>query len=87
LWELADRFGRVTPSGVVMEIRLTQELLSYLACAQRSSVSTALTRLERDGRVRRESTRWMLLGEPPATGEFIGAAEPGRVAAGRLGPT
>jgi hypothetical protein len=75
LWELADRYGRVTPAGVVLELRLTHELLSYLSCARRSSVSTALTRLERDGRVKRDGRRWILLGEPPLTTEFIGASD------------
>lgn len=53
LWQLAERYGRVRPDGVHVDLRLTHELLGQLTGAQRPSVSTALRRLEADGRIRR----------------------------------
>lgn len=64
-WELADRYGRVTPAGVRLELDLTHELISHLVGAHRPSVSTALGRLEEGGWVKREGRRWLLLGDPP----------------------
>jgi CRP-like cAMP-binding protein len=74
-WELADRYGRVTPTGVRLEIDLTHELISHLIGARRPSISSALGRLEHDGYVRRDGRRWMLLGEPPTATELT-APEP-----------
>ena len=53
LWYLADRWGRVTPEGVVVPVRLTHETLARLVGAQRPSVTTALRQLDEEGRVRR----------------------------------
>ena len=65
-WELADRYGRVRLDGVRLELPLTHDLISHLVGARRPSVSTALSRLERDGQLRREGRTWILLGPPPA---------------------
>jgi CRP/FNR family cyclic AMP-dependent transcriptional regulator len=66
LWYLADRWGRVTPDGVVIRLRLTHETLARLVGAQRPSVTTALSQLEEEGRLRRMPDRgWLLRGEPP----------------------
>jgi hypothetical protein len=69
-WELADRWGKVHPDGVHLDLPLTHELLSHLAAARRPSVSGALTRLAESGRVRRVGRSWVLTGSPPdpATG-------------------
>jgi hypothetical protein len=64
-WELADRYGRVHPDGVHVDLPLTHEVLSHLAAARRPSVSGALTRLAADGRLRREGRSWVLMGPPP----------------------
>ena len=64
-WELADRWGRVHPDGVHLDLPLTHELLSHLAAARRPSVSGALTRLAESGRVKRVGRSWVLLGDPP----------------------
>ena len=64
-WELADRYGRVHPDGVHVGLALTHELISYLVGARRPSVSTALGRLQGEGRIRREGRQWILLGDPP----------------------
>lgn len=66
LWYLADRWGRVTPEGIVLPLRLTHETLARLVGAQRPSVTTALSQLEDEGRLRRTTGRaWLLLGGPP----------------------
>jgi CRP-like cAMP-binding protein len=64
-WELADRYGRVTPDGVVIELPLTHDLISHLVGAMRPSVSTALARLEASGEVQRNGRCWTLRGDPP----------------------
>jgi CRP/FNR family cyclic AMP-dependent transcriptional regulator len=65
-WDFADRYGRVHPDGVHLDLPLTHELLSHLAGARRPSVSGALTRLAADGRLKRDGRRWLLRGDPPA---------------------
>jgi CRP/FNR family transcriptional regulator, cyclic AMP receptor protein len=65
-WELADRYGRVGPDGVRLELPLTHDLISHLVGAHRPSVSSALSRLEQAGQLRREGRTWVLLGPPPA---------------------
>lgn len=66
-WQLGDRFGRVTPDGVVLRLRLTHAQLAEMVAAQRPSVTSALTRLEADGRLsRRALHEWVLHGPPPA---------------------
>ena len=64
-WELADRYGKVKPDGVHIELPLTHELLSHLAGARRPSVSASLTRLAASGRLFRSGRDWVLTGEPP----------------------
>ena len=66
LWYLADRWGVVLPEGVVVPLRLTHELIARLVGARRPSVTTALSDLEREGRLKkRPDGGWLLLGEPP----------------------
>jgi len=66
LWNLADRWGRVTPSGVVVPVPLTHRLLAQLTCLQRPTVTSALRTLVADGRVQRLSDGgWLLFGDPP----------------------
>jgi CRP/FNR family cyclic AMP-dependent transcriptional regulator len=72
-WEVADRFGRVRPDGVVIDVPLTHEVVSHLVGARRPSVSAALARLEHEGRLHRSETGWLLIGEPPQTG---GSSDP-----------
>jgi CRP-like cAMP-binding protein len=67
LWYYADRWGRVTPDGRVLPVRLTHGLLARVVGARRPSVSTALGRLHERGLVDRlENGHWLLLGEPPS---------------------
>lgn len=65
-WGLADRWGRVGPDGVVLELPLTHQVLGRLVGAQRPSVTTALSDLARRGIIhRREDGAWVLQGDPP----------------------
>ena len=65
LWHLADRWGRVTPEGVVLPLRLSHRLLGEIVGARRPTVSAALQRLAVAGKlVRRADATWLLTGEP-----------------------
>jgi hypothetical protein len=78
-WGLADRWGRVGPDGVVLDLPLTHQVLGRLVGAQRPSVTTALSDLSRRGLIqRREDGAWILRGEPPgdAAEAAAGAAQP-----------
>jgi CRP/FNR family transcriptional regulator, cyclic AMP receptor protein len=67
LWHYADRWGRVTPEGRVLPVRLTHALLARVVGARRPSVSTALGRLQDRGLIERlPNGHWLLLGEPPS---------------------
>ncbi len=61
LWQLGDRFGRVTPEGIMLRLALTHQLLGELIAAQRPSVTTALANLERRQRLRRPARHQFLL--------------------------
>jgi CRP/FNR family transcriptional regulator, cyclic AMP receptor protein len=66
LWGLAYRFGHVTPEGVVLDLPISHSQLADVVAAQRPSVSTAINRMQRDGRIARLARhRWLLCGEPP----------------------
>lgn len=65
LWHLADRWGKVTPRGVLLPVRLTHEMLGNLVGARRPSVSTALGELDEAGIVERSREGWVLHGDPP----------------------
>ena len=75
LWQLAGRWGRVEPGGVVLPIRLSQETLAELACAQRESVSRALAELVRHDLLARRpgGQGWILRGSTPAEVEELAA--------------
>jgi CRP/FNR family cyclic AMP-dependent transcriptional regulator len=69
-WGLADRWGRVGPDGVVLELPLTHQVLGRLVGAQRPSVTTALSDLSRRGVIeRRDDGAWILRGNPPGDGD------------------
>jgi CRP/FNR family transcriptional regulator, cyclic AMP receptor protein len=65
LWHLADRWGRVTPEGIRIPLRLTHTLLADLVAARRPSVTTALIQLEHEGHLARDDHTIVLHGEPP----------------------
>lgn len=82
LWFLAERWGRVTPDGVVLPLALTHALLGRLVGARRPTVTLALRVLAADGAVRRRPDgTWLLRGAPaPAVAAVAvsrGTAAPG----------
>jgi hypothetical protein len=63
-WLLAERWGRVGPEGVHVDLPLTHGVLAMLIGAQRPTVTLALQRLTRAGLLNRErSDRWLLTKE------------------------
>lgn len=66
LWHLADRWGRVRPDGVAVEMRLSHSLLADLIAAQRPSVTGALGTLADQGVVQPLTGGWLLCGDPPS---------------------
>jgi CRP/FNR family cyclic AMP-dependent transcriptional regulator len=59
-WRLADRWGRVTPDGILIPLRLTHETLAALVAARRPSVTSALGRLGEAGLLERRDGGWLL---------------------------
>jgi CRP/FNR family transcriptional regulator, cyclic AMP receptor protein len=68
LWHFAERWGRVTPQGVVVRLHLTHDLLAGVVGARRPPVTSALSALAQKGLVTRdEEGAWILSGPPPQT--------------------
>jgi hypothetical protein len=66
LWHLAERWGRVTPEGIVVPLPLGHQRLADLVGAHRPSVTSALGELTRAGAIsRRDDGVWVLHGAPP----------------------
>lgn len=78
LWFYADRWGRVTPEGIVLDLELTHRQLAGLVGARRPSVTTALGALEHSGEIERRHDRgWLLRGErPPLSGPAAHVKQP-----------
>jgi CRP-like cAMP-binding protein len=79
LWHLAERWGRMTSSGVIVPLELTHGALGHLVGARRPTVTLALSELAREGAVvRREDGAWLLSPESnPSTSPRDGAERPG----------
>jgi hypothetical protein len=61
LWHLAERWGRVSATGVIVPLELTHGALGHLVGARRPTVTLALSELSRDGAiVRRKDGAWLL---------------------------
>lgn len=61
MWALAERFGKVGPEGVVIDLRLTHAVLGQCVGARRPTVSLALRALMDDGLLaRRDDGMWVL---------------------------
>jgi hypothetical protein len=71
LWQLADRWGRVTTEGVVIPLQLTHRMLGQLVAAKRPTVSLALAELAAGGHVIRHRDGTWLLG--PDSAALVGA--------------
>lgn len=52
-WQLAERFGDAGKSGVTLRMRLTHDTIGTLIGAERSTVTLAIRRLEREGLLQR----------------------------------
>lgn len=60
-WFLAERWGRMTPQGVIVPLKLTHDTLGRLIGARRPTVSLAVKELEARGAVhRRADGAWLL---------------------------
>jgi CRP/FNR family transcriptional regulator, cyclic AMP receptor protein len=67
-WHLAERWGRVTPDGVLLPLTLSHRMLGQLVGARRPTVSTALGVLTATGAVSRAADgAWLLTGPPVGT--------------------
>jgi CRP/FNR family transcriptional regulator, cyclic AMP receptor protein len=75
LWHLAERFGRIAPDGVVLDLRLTHRMIGELIGAQRPTVSLAVTSLIDDGLVRRRDDGSYVL-DSASRGAFAPAGVP-----------
>ena len=66
LWCLAERWGRVVPGGVLVNLGLPHRTLAAMVGARRPSVTTALGQLiARNEIERRPDGGWLLRGDPP----------------------
>jgi hypothetical protein len=66
LWHLAERWGKVTPVGIMVPLPLGHQRLADLVGAHRPSVTSALGELMRSGVIsRRGDGNWVLHGAPP----------------------
>ena len=63
LWHLADRWGRVTPEGIRIPLRLRHHMIADLIAVRRPSASAALQQLTREGLVRRARSGLVLHGD------------------------
>ena len=65
LWQLAERWGRVAPEGVLIPLVLPHRIVAQVVGARRPTVSTAIGTLTARGKlVRRPDGMWLLPGEP-----------------------
>jgi CRP-like cAMP-binding protein len=79
-WHLAERWGRVTPAGVVVPVVVPHRVLAQLVGARRPTVSSALGQLAERGEVVRDAERgWLLTGAPVG----IPTEEAARIVRGR----
>ncbi|HET6505427.1 MAG TPA: Crp/Fnr family transcriptional regulator [Baekduia sp.] len=65
-WDLADRWGRVTPSGIHIPLQLTHQTLARIVGGRRPTISLALTALAERGIVTRlRDGSWLLVARTP----------------------
>jgi CRP/FNR family transcriptional regulator, cyclic AMP receptor protein len=87
LWHLAERWGRMGVTGVVLPLELTHGALGRLVGARRPTVTLALGELARDGKViRRPDGAWLLRADsrPPGGTGATGRVRDGTVRLGAL---
>jgi CRP/FNR family cyclic AMP-dependent transcriptional regulator len=78
LWHLADRWGHVSPDGVVLELpKLTHEMIARMVAARRPSVTTGIRALRELGVIDVQSRgRWILKGDPVEALHLVNARLP-----------
>jgi CRP-like cAMP-binding protein len=82
-WQLAERWGKVRPDGVVVELSLTHELIGQLIGAQRPTVSLALQSLAHEGLLQRTGhDAWLLAHDAHAALPDVRPIGPVHLAAG-----
>ena len=66
LWALADRWGHISPEGVVVDLpKLTHEMIARMVAARRPSVTTGIRQLRELGLLEtKPDGRWILHGDP-----------------------
>lgn len=65
-WDLADRWGHVTPSGIRIPLRLTHQTLALIVGGRRPTISLALAALAERGIVmRHRDGSWLLVAKAP----------------------
>ena len=70
-WHLADRWGRVTPDGVVLDARLTHTVIFQLTGLRRPTVSLTLADPKRTGEIVRLTKETWLLRHAEAAGAQV----------------
>ena len=60
LWRLGERWGRMTPAGILLPIPLTHQTIAGLIGARRPAVTSALTALGREELVQRRDDGWLI---------------------------
>lgn len=66
LWHFGDRWGRVTPDGILLDLPLTHQQLADVIRTKRPSMTTAARVLEEQGHLSRPAPHcWVLHGHPP----------------------
>lgn len=76
LRQLAERWGRVTPDGIRLDLRLTHQELANMVGAVRESVTLALGRLAEAGEIEVRN-RTLLITRPASTTAPPGEGPPG----------
>jgi CRP/FNR family cyclic AMP-dependent transcriptional regulator len=65
LWHLAEAWGKRSQDGYRLRLPISHETIGQMIGAHRSSVTTAIAALVRDGEVVARRNSWLLLGQPP----------------------
>jgi CRP-like cAMP-binding protein len=66
-WHLAERWGRMTATGVHVPLRISHRLLGQLIGARRPTISAAVKQLADSGElIRRTDSTWLVTGDPGA---------------------
>jgi CRP-like cAMP-binding protein len=72
LAHLSERWGRVTPDGILVPLPLTHSLLGQMIGARRPTVTLAVRSLQNDGVIRRSDNRfWLLTDKAPDALDLI----------------